>query len=148
MKKSKLLLLLILLVSVFGISKVDAAKSNYYKYVWTNDVDQSSEYIGFVTNDIIKVKDGYLAAGFKNPYAYIRLLNNDGSLKKTISFKDSIYARLKMIFATDGGYVAIGVEGGHYVAITLNSKYSHVDTVWTDESYSNVDFSEIGRAHV
>ena len=58
----KILFIMAMLLLPMGVF----AKSDYYYFEWMNDTDQSDEYIGHVTNDIIKIGDKYLAAGFKN----------------------------------------------------------------------------------
>lgn len=129
MRKIKILLLMIPLMF---ISVVYAEKSSYYQHIWTNETSDSTSYVGYVTNDIIKVKDGYLTAGFKYEEAKISILDESGATKKMVSFDGEIYGRLKRIFAVDGGYVAIGTYLEDVFAIRLDSNYNYLDTNYID----------------
>jgi len=127
--KKKILFLLILLVP-FLVS----AESEYYEHIWTHDIGSSTEYIGFVTNDMIDYNDGYIAVGFKGDDMAAFVLDSDGEYVKEVNLNNHSRGKAKRIFEVSDGYVIISVAGPDVVATKLNSnlKYQY-------EEYYNAD---------
>ena len=127
MKKRNVYLLLVILLNVLFMKGV-SAKSEYFDHIWTYDATTSEWYVGYVTNDVIEVEGGYLTVGFDREYPVIALLDQDGELKKEVTINSNYRGRLKRVFATDEGYVAIGIDGGQLYSLVLSSKFKVVDS--------------------
>ncbi len=150
MKNKKKITVLLVAVIVFGLCLgLISAASKYYEYRWTNNVVTISYNDGFITNDIIQIEDGYVAAGFYNGYLpVIRFLDESGKTKEEISIEDTDGSMTKRIFEVEGGYLVVGIRGTNFFCyLTLkddretymsNSYYSDVFS-WESEIYFEED---------
>lgn len=137
MKKKKLLSVFLAGIICFGLcfSLINAA-GKYYEYRWTNEVVDSYDHDYYITNDIIATDDGYVTAGFYDgSYPSVRFLNEDGLLIKEVEPALEDPQMTKRIFAIDGGYLVVGMDGYGVSLFTIDAKTYKIvysDVYWTD----------------
>lgn len=137
MKKKKILSVFLVGIICFGLcfSLINAA-SKYYEYRWTNEVVDSYDHDYYITNDIIETDDGYVTAGFYDgSYPSVRFLNEDGLLIKEVEPNLEEPQMTKRIFAIDGGYLVVGMDGYGVSLFTIDAKTYKIvysDVYWTD----------------
>lgn len=136
MKNKKKITVLLVAVIVFGLCfGLISAASKYYEYRWTNNVITISGNDGFITNDIIQIDDGYVAAGFYDGYLpVIRFLDESGKTEKEVAIEDTEDSMTKRIFEVEGGYIAVGIRGTNFTATYLKDDK---ETYMSNSYYSN-----------
>lgn len=138
MKKTKILSIFLVGIICFGLcfSLINAA-SKYYEYRWTNEVEDSYNHDYYITNDIIETEDGYVAAGFLDgDTPTVRFLNQDGLLIKEVEPNLEGPQMAKRIFAVEGGYLVVGMDGYGVSIFTIDAesyKVVYSDVYWTDD---------------
>lgn len=128
MKNKKVLLILFVVLMLFGF-RVNA-KSKYYELIWQNEESTEDQS---VVNDVIKLDDGYMAVGYEDGgRPFVRVFNQDGTLRRTVSLNSRIQSRLKRVFEVEDGYLVIGVGGGRLQALMINNRFSLSDVIEYD----------------
>lgn len=132
--KNKIILVALLLFFIVGVTVGAATK--YYEHVWTNDSKDVYYHNDFVTNDMIKVEDDFIAIGFYDSDPVVRILNKDGLIKKDVNLVDLVWGSPKVIRKVEDGYL-IFIVNGNYVNIVKLSEDYKVDDI---KEY-NADFN-------
>ena len=140
-KKTIDLLFFGLLFFCLGMLFVNA-DSKYYNYRWTNEVADFYYYGEYITNDILKTKDGYVAVGaYEWSWPTVRFLNNDGLLIKEVEPNLDCYNTASGVFAVDGGYLVIGMDGGDVSVFAIDgSTYKIVHSNYYETEDFNWDY--------
>jgi len=153
---------IILVIAMMFIPLVNA-QSNYYEYIWTDDVGVYSSYVdgsvqynnensSHIANDIIKTDDGYLTVGFgheRGDNSIIRKLDEEGNFVENVEMPDYVKGKLKKVVEVNDSYYVIGVNGiSGLLVIKLNSNleyegYITIDTTYSYDDYVDLYFVEI-----
>ena len=132
-RKFIFLILIVFVLFMGGFLGIRAA-SKYYEHKWTNIVKDIYDYDDYITNDVLKIDDGFIAIGFENvnynASPSIRVLSEEGELKKEIVVDEiSEDVQLKRIVKFEDGYGVLGVFAYDIYGILLSKDLEVVDVL-------------------
>lgn len=143
-KKKKVLLVILSFVAFLGIV---SAASKYYNYRWSNKDVEMVYWDSYITNDVLKVDNGFIATGFyADEYAVIKSFDDNGkTVKELVLDEESTMA--KRVYEVDDGYLVVGIRGDILSVFLVdkdlnNYEYSSLSTEyfdWEDEIYFEED---------